>query len=26
MAALDADRYLEHVDAEVGSARRTVHA
>jgi thioredoxin reductase (NADPH) len=26
MAALDADRYLEHVDAEVGSARRTAHA
>jgi thioredoxin reductase (NADPH) len=26
MAALDADRYLEQVDAEVGSARRTAHA
>jgi len=26
MAALDADRYLEHLDAGVGLARRTAHA
>jgi thioredoxin reductase (NADPH) len=26
MAALDADRYLEHLEAEVGLARRTAHA